>query len=129
MDESEAISILAQRATAPKEYRGQLKTLVDYMATCGMISRDGSMLSLVRRRPNEMPPEPIPEKPVVSTARGPDDPGGADLSELPFGQVGSIKFSVSINVDMTQMAQWEPQRIAAFFTGLAQVIASQKGGK
>jgi hypothetical protein len=130
MEESEAISILAQRATAPKEYRGQLKTLIDYMVVSGMVSREGSMLSLVRRRPNEAPPlESNPERPPASAARPSDEAGATDLSELPFGQVGSIKFSVSINVDMTQMAQWEPQRIAAFFTGLAQVIASQKGGK
>lgn len=130
MEENEAIADLAQRANSGPEYRNQIKTLIDYMCVSGMVSRDGNILTLVRRQPDQAPPDtseekPAPAAPMPTAADVPQ----SDLSALPFGQVGSVKFAVSINVDMTQMAQWEPQRISAFFTGLAQVISAQKGGK
>jgi hypothetical protein len=128
MEEGEAIADLAQRANVGPEYRGQIKTMIDYMVTSGMVARDGAMLTLNRRRPNESTTEPTVEKSAPLAPKAADD-GNVDLGQLPFGQVGSIRFAVSINVDMTQMSQWEPHRITAFFTGLAQVIASQKGGR
>lgn len=131
MEESEALSDLAQRASAGPEYRNQIKTLIDYMVTSGMVSREGTILSLVRRRPGEAPSLPLAEdeKPAPPPVKPPADEPSADLATLPFGQVGTIKFAVTINVDITQMSQWEPQRLAAFFTGLAQVISAQKGGR
>jgi hypothetical protein len=40
---------------------------------------------------------------------------------------GAVAFQVSISVDMEEMSRWEPDRIAAFFSGLARVISAKKG--
>lgn len=128
IDETEAIGDLAQKINAAPEYRSQIKTLIDYMVAAGIVSREGGQIVLIRRR-QETGGESNEEKSAVP--HNPQSTTSAqveDLSQLPFGQVGSIKFSVAINVDMTQMANWEASRITAFFTGLAQVLAAQKGG-
>jgi hypothetical protein len=36
-----------------------------------------------------------------------------------------INFQVSLKVTMAEIAGWEPDRITAFFAGLAQVIAAK----
>lgn len=36
-----------------------------------------------------------------------------------------IEFSVNINVSMAEFTQWSPERIAAFFEGVAQVLTAQ----
>jgi len=45
-------------------------------------------------------------------------------------QVGDgITFSVNINIAMSEMQGWHPQRIAAFFEGLAKVVSAKEGSK
>ena len=44
MDETEAVSDLAQRAGAGPEYKNQIKTLIDYMVAAGIVRRDGRPL-------------------------------------------------------------------------------------
>lgn len=131
IDEGEALNDLALKIGARPEYKNQIKTLLDYLLLAGSILREGTTLTLVRRRPGETAYEAPPAEERASSPPPPksQDEAAPDLAALPFGQVGSIKFAVSINVDMTQMVQWDPHRISAFFTGLAQVIAAQKGGK
>ncbi len=127
IDESEAISELAQRASAGPEYRNQIKTLIDYLAVSGVVQRDGNLIALARRRGDAS--EAAADKPAPAQAAGAEPSPPPNMDQIPFGQVGSIKFSVAINVDMKQMVTWEASRISAFFTGLAQVLAAQKGGK
>ena len=40
---------------------------------------------------------------------------------------GAVSFQVGIQVDMQELRGWEADRIAAFFSGIAQVLAA-KGG-
>jgi len=38
---------------------------------------------------------------------------------------GAVNFNVSVRVDMGEFASWKPERIAAFFNGMAQVLAAK----
>ena len=38
---------------------------------------------------------------------------------------GVVQFHVSVKVDMKEFAGWEPDRIASFFSGIAQVLAAK----
>ena len=38
---------------------------------------------------------------------------------------GTVNFNVSVRVEMTEFATWKPERIAAFFNGMAQVLAAK----
>jgi hypothetical protein len=40
---------------------------------------------------------------------------------------GAVQFHVAIRVSMQEMSGWTPDRITAFFAGLAQVLAAKKG--
>jgi hypothetical protein len=38
---------------------------------------------------------------------------------------GSIEFQIQVRVGMQEMSNWSPERIAAFFGGVAQVLAAK----
>ena len=38
---------------------------------------------------------------------------------------GLVQFAVSVRVDMAELSSWRPDRIAAFFAGIAQVLAAK----
>ena len=47
------------------------------------------------------------------------------LSLTPSLAEGAMRFNVSFTVDMAEMANWRADRIAAFFAGIAQVLAAK----
>jgi hypothetical protein len=61
--------------------------------------------------------EPAPDPPARQGAR----------VTTAFSQMaqGAMRFNVSFDVDMSEMASWRADRIAAFFNGLAQVLAAK----
>lgn len=126
VEETAATSLLADAANAGPEYRKPLKVLIDYLEAAGLAQRDGSMLKAVRgatipppaapAEPDKpistMEPEKAPAKPLVSTAY-------AQPTE------GVVQFHVSVRVDMSEFAGWQADRIATFFSGIAQVLAAK----
>lgn len=126
--EDEAIAILAELSAAAPQYLRSLKMLLEFLETTGVIVREGTMLrnatssasapATVDQRPPEMKspdiqtPEASPRVPKLSTA---------------FAQMGegAMRFNVSFTVDMAEMANWKADRIAAFFNGIAQVLAAK----
>lgn len=137
LKESDAIKDLSQIATAPKECKAQIKILIDYLEAVGLVQRDGDYLrkggavSTSRAAREAVVPAPDP-----SPASEPEHREAPQREALPrssvtsaFSQMtgGSIQFNVTVKVDMKEFAGWQPERIAAFFNGIAEVLAA-KGG-
>lgn len=122
LDEDQALALLADGAAAGPEYKTNLRMLLEYLAAAGLIVREGGQIRLGRPAPTAPPtPQPIAQpvehpKPTVPTHTIPSP-----------STSGRIQINVSIDVDMLQMVGWQPDRISAFFSGIAQVIAA-KGG-
>lgn len=121
LEEAEAIGDLAQKAMVDKEYQPQLRSLLDYMEKTGTVRREGSLILLNRRIPNDA------QEATIGTQPKPPVRDEADSSDVSLAQKGAVHLSVTINVDLEQIARWRPDRITAFFAGLAQVLAAQKG--
>jgi hypothetical protein len=124
VEETEAIGALAQRAVVTPNYEPQLRTLIEYMTVGGVIRKEGTLLILNRRGPASFP-EPAAdhkeERPKDAALSQPATNSG------PFMGRGSISLAVNIEVDMAEVATWRPERIAAFFSGLAAVVAAKRG--
>jgi hypothetical protein len=126
LTEDECIQDLADASTAGPDYRGQLRLLLEYLAASGLIQRDGNqvkkgnvnMTAASAAATNETPP-PMP-KPENQTQ---------DLSKtMPslFGTTeGQVQFNIAVKVSMGEFANWQADRIAAFFGGIAQVLAAK----
>jgi hypothetical protein len=129
LPEEEALAVLADASGAGSEYRKQLTLLVEFLTATGVVQRDAGMIRLARQQagtvadsaasqPESRSPEPTPE-PVVRTGPPRFATGFTQSPE------GGIVFNVSFKVDMAEMGNWKPERIAAFFSGIAQVLSAK----
>lgn len=64
----EAISFLADEAGASKEYRDQLAVLIEYMRVAGIVSIEGSTVSLIKGATEEIPQRNIVEEQAIKEA-------------------------------------------------------------
>jgi hypothetical protein len=132
MDEAEAITDLAEEAAATQFYQNQLKILLDYLAASGIIVRDGGRVSLgpqanVLASGNgsaaTMPG--VPDAPRAEAPASPKGRGAAVSTVFNTPTEGVVEFHVSVRVDMSEFKGWQGDRIAAFFGGIAQVLAAK----
>lgn len=131
LEEETAITILAEACSAAPEYKKELRMILDFMAAGGVVRREGNMIKLASAATAEAlaPAKPEPAQQAEGTIRENRDTVRSDFSQSP--QDG-VRFNISVNVNMTDFANWRPDRLAAFFGGIAQVLAAkadvEKGG-
>lgn len=129
MTEDEAIQDLADAASAGPEYRGQLEILLSYLAAAGLIQRDGNQIkkgAVTMTAALTAPSESTPPKQEAGAISQEPTPAPKPVIATLFGTTeGAVNFHVSVRVDMGEFANWKPERIAAFFGGIAQVLAAK----
>jgi hypothetical protein len=123
MSEEAALAKLSEAAQAGPIYRGQLRILLDYLQVAGLIDREGGQIMLPRNgsAPAQTPPGSAG---VASRPMEPDLKGSA-ATVFSRTTEGAVHFNVSVKVDMKELEGWKPERIAAFFNGIAQVLAAK----
>jgi hypothetical protein len=126
LTEDECIQDLADASAAGPDYRSQLRILLEYLAAAGLVQRDGNlvkkgnvdMAAASAAATNETPP-PTPKQ----------DSQAQDLAKaMPslFGTTeGQVQFNIAVKVSMGEFSNWQADRIAAFFGGIAQVLAAK----
>jgi hypothetical protein len=128
-EEEEVIQMLGETASASQEYRKGLRTLVEYMIAVGLVQRDGSQLRLSRTT-SAVPASGDASPPKTETAKSINDSETKNrIVSTAFSKTaeGAVHFNVSVRVDMEQFAGWQPERIAAFFAGIAEVLKAKAG--
>ena len=131
MPKQEALAKLGAAASVGQTYAPQLGLLLDFLEVAGLIEREGETIRAARSEPHGEAPAAEPN-PAQATPERKDQhvqrSGGAGVttsfSQQPEGQ---IQFNVSFRVSMAEIAGWQPERITAFFGGIAAVLAA-KGG-
>jgi hypothetical protein len=126
IEEKQAIAELAEKASASPEYADQLHLLLDYMRAAGLVQIENGMVRAAKQTSpiNSTPSdheqthhgqaakETVAIKSTISTA---------------FSQAaqGVVNFHVDVKINMDEFARWSPDRISAFFSGIAQVLAAK----
>lgn len=128
LSEEEAISELGGHINAGTDYRPQLKLLIDYLEVANLIRRDNGSIRLVSG--NASTPSASSEPAATrepSHASSPETPSRNPALTTSFAQAtqGIINFHVDVRVDMAEFSDWSPERITAFFGGVAQVLAAK----
>jgi hypothetical protein len=125
LSEDSAIEILAAKCNAGPEAKPQLRILLDFCESSGVIARANGQITLAA-----VIGPPDLEQPLDSAAAVDPAP---EPKPMPLAQPtkrtsdGGITYDVSINVSMAEMKDWTPDRITAFFAGIAQVLAAKNG--
>ncbi len=128
LDMKDAIQSLALAASAKPEYENQLALLIGYLEASGLVVREGNQLRSVpgsvsrSASSGEQPSTMEPREATVATA-----PKAASSVATAFAQPteGVVQFHVGVRVDMREFSAWSPDRISAFFAGIAQVLAAK----
>jgi hypothetical protein len=124
MTDDAAIHELALVAKAAPAYRGQLDSLLEYMAAAGIVSREANQIRLAKvpqteqqvEKPSQQTPQEHSQRQATTASIGTSFSGSG---------AGVVQFNISVKVDMTEFAGWAPDRISAFFSGIAQVLAAK----
>jgi hypothetical protein len=131
IDETLAVNILAEAAGASPDYERELRMLIEFLAIAGVVQREGGQIKPVRvsGAPDEAPGQQrIEEEPhmdvdaTAKTGRAVKTTYAAQSTPSPGG---GFDFSVSVHVDMAEFGGWKPERINAFFRGIAEVLAAK----
>ncbi len=131
VEEDKAIQVLGEVAVATPKHRANLRMLISYMEVAGLAQRDGSILKAVRNR-NGTPVVAAPSSAAPTEPQSPAEiqdglkPSSIATAFLTPAE-GIVQFNVSVKVDMAEFSGWSADRIAAFFTGIAQVLAAKAG--
>lgn len=138
LSEDQAVTILAEKTAAAPAYKSQLRMILEFLDAAGIIKRANGQISDARGRQQQ------PAGPATEASGESEEPLEAKGTPLPRSHVatnftrtkqGAVNFDVSVHVDMTEFAGWQPARIAAFFNGIAQVLSAkgmveqESGGK
>lgn len=139
LSEDQAVTILAEKTAAAPAYKSQLRMILEFLDAAGVIKRANGQISDARGRQQHSAPPPAPdatEQPDESVdGKGATLPRSAVATNFTRTKQGAVNFEISVHVDMTEFAGWQPARIAAFFNGIAQVLSAkgmveqESGGK
>lgn len=140
MQEHEVLAAIQLACGASQQHRPQLLQLLAFLNAAGLIEREGTVVRIgsVASNTYQAPAavsEAVADDTVTDSGNGaghapatPSAQRGAGVStsfaQGPGAQ-GMLRFNVSVNVDMSEMRDWKPDRIAALFTGIAQVLAAK----
>lgn len=126
--ENEIVAELAHEISAGPEFKPRIELLIDYAEAVGLIRRENNQLMLAESI-TESTPQKL-ESMASAQSPPPDNQPKNVTSSTTTGFAtteGVVQFHVSIRVTMAEMAGWSPDRITAFFGGLAKVLAAKKG--
>lgn len=127
MDEREAIEALASASDTPPQQKKQLELILDYMATAGLIQREGGVLRIMRQGQQPVPvtesQEAPPTQPENRNAPTKGSPLAAAL--FPSSADGMVQFHISVRVSMAEFKDWQADRLSAFFSGIAKVLSAR----
>jgi hypothetical protein len=113
---SEALSLLADVAGATMSHKGQIEALVELLEVAQLVTIEGDMVKAVRKEndgPDDRQAAPPPPKPSEEQSSGKSSGAGKDA------------FQISMSVTMAEIGQLPPDKITAFFTGIAEVMKIQ----
>lgn len=126
LSERDALSVLSSASNAAPDYRPNLLLLLSYLDAAGLVEYDGTA---VRGRTNQPLQASWPEALDPADARPKQSSPGQSPTVVSssFAQhpEGRVQFVVSVSVDMSEFGSWRADRIAAFFSGIAKVLAAK----
>lgn len=128
--ESDCLQDMGDASNAGQDYKNNLRMLLDYLLAVGLVQRDGTLIK--KGSANMATSQLPPSASVESSIPTPKPETGVLVSDSPkvvpnlFGTTeGQVQFNIAVKVNMGEFSTWQADRIAAFFNGIAQVLAAK----
>lgn len=127
IEEKSAVTVLAESAgNVGPEYERELRMLIDFLALSGVIQKDGGQIKQIGK--GAAAPETLQVR-AEETVAVTDTVRASRVSTGYAAQSpgGGVDFNINVQVDMAEFGGWHPDRITAFFKGIALVLAAKAG--
>jgi hypothetical protein len=124
----EALRILAEVSSADKDYMPQLQMLLGFLVLTGIVVSENGEIRLNREAgepENKIPPHGANLDPAAELMAATTRPQTQEKASNPALSAGGINFEINVNVNMAELSGWGADRITAFFSGVAQVLAAK----
>jgi hypothetical protein len=125
IDEKQALIILAEKAEAGPGYEPQLRVLLDYLQASGLIQRENGIIRSNKQVSATAQPEHEPAGTDAAPKEAPAVKSSLISTAFSNAAQGVVNFHVDVKINMSEFAQWSPDRISSFFAGIAQVLAAK----
>jgi hypothetical protein len=132
--ENELIDDLAQAAAVGPDFRPRVKMVLEFLTETGIAIREGEHLKKGTTSSVAAPAvaaAPAAEKTTEGEMRdaSPREFSSSTRSTVntAFTQMtgGAVQFNITVKVDMDEFKDWKPDRITAFFGGIAAVLSAK----
>ena len=125
LDEDTAIEDLAEEASASPKYETQMTLLLDFMEFATIVQRDINGMYIATELASIRSSATTQES--STSHRSETQPAVRTVTFIPTSAPteGVIQFQVSVKVSMAELSGWSADRITAFFSGVAQVMAAK----
>ena len=124
-EKQEVLQEIADTCAAGKNHANRLGLLVEFLEAANLIACDGNMVRLVKENQQKSQSD-TPAKGIQSEPAKPESKQPSPTGFAPKPTEGAVNFHVSVKVDMDELSGWPADRIAAFFSGIAQVLAAKE---
>jgi hypothetical protein len=133
LSEDQVVTLLSEKASAGPIYKSQLRMILEYLDAAGMVKRANGVVTAVKGRQRisssastaESPEKVQPAESTEARAMPSQPQQSAVATNFAQTKQGSVNFDISVHIDMAEFAGWQPARIAAFFSGIAQVLSAK----
>jgi hypothetical protein len=127
VSENEAIAALSEEVGVGPEYRPNLEMLLEYFQAADLIALDAGMVRVAVRYLNT-PHGGAPQPATAPEPRGTQEPHHPKPSTTASTKPSNVlDLSLDIHVPMEELNKWSADRISAFFSGVAAVLAAKHG--
>jgi hypothetical protein len=128
--EADCLQDLGDAANAGQDYKNNLKMLLEYLLAVGLVQRDGSLIKKgsvgMTTSSSSSAPADDPSPTTTKPESGGTLPDSTKSIPSLFGTTeGQVQFNIAVKVNMGEFATWQADRIASFFSGIAQVLAAK----
>lgn len=124
LEENEAIETLAEKASAGPDYKPQLRLLLNYLESTGLIMRENGVIKMIQSS-SVSPTAKEPDQTTQLESKEASTVRSAISTAFVQPTQGVVNFHVDVKINMDELASWSPTRISAFFSGIAQVLAAK----
>ena len=129
MEATAVVTVLGEAAAAGPDVKKQLGMLVDYLAAAGLVSVDGGVVKAIREREDaeagrRLGKHEDAQRPAPKKDEEPPRRREAPVAPAPMHGSG-IHLNIEIAIEARDLATWTPERVSAFFKGLADVMAAK----
>lgn len=126
--EAECLQDMGDASNASQEYKNNLKMLLEYLTVAGLVQRDGDSVKKGGMAVSPSASQTIPSESTAPPKQEAVTVGDSLAKTMPslFGTTeGQVQFNIAVKVNMGEFATWQADRIASFFSGIAQVLAAK----